>query len=92
MKYTGSRWENLRAAAFRRDRFRCRECARYGRMTQAERAHHVWPAEEYPEYSWELWNLLSLCRGCHDRMHDRSTRELTELGRYWLRRTKPPRA
>ena len=90
MNYRGSRWEHLRDAAFRRDKYRCRECARFGRRSPAERAHHAWPAEEYPEYQWALWNLVSLCRGCHDMMHDRQTRQLTERGRYWLRRTKPP--
>ena len=90
MKYEGKRWESLRHWAFRRDGYRCRECARYGRRVEAERAHHVWPAEEYPEYAWCAWNLLSLCKGCHDKMHDRNTRELTALGLYWLRRTSPP--
>jgi len=91
MNYQGKRWEALREQAFRRDRYRCRECARFGRMVPAERAHHAWPVEEYPEYQWALWNLVSLCSGCHDAMHDRGTRELTERGMYWLRRTKPPR-
>lgn len=87
-----TRWERLRLRAFRRDGFRCRECARYGRHVPAERAHHAWPREDWPEYEWELWNLVSLCAGCHDRMHDRHMRQLTELGEYWRRRTVPPEA
>ena len=81
-----TRWKHLRARALRRDRYMCRECARYGRQTEAERVHHAWPAEEYPEYRWALWNLVSLCLPCHDRMHNRGTRELTALGREWMRR------
>lgn len=90
MDYTTGRWERLRDRAFRRDKFRCRECLRYGKVRDAERAHHAWPAEEYPEYRWCLWNLVSLCRSCHDAMHERTTRKLTKLGLYWLRRTIPP--
>ena len=85
-----SDWEKLRYRAFRRDGFMCRECSRYGLHVAAERAHHVWPEDEYPEYSRELWNILSLCKPCHDRMHERGSRRLTALGLWWLRRTRPP--
>ncbi len=42
------------------DGYRCRESARYGKRVEATTVHHVWPAEDYPEYAWELWNLISL--------------------------------
>ena len=90
MALKGARWEHLRLLAFRRDKFRCRNCARYGKRVDAERAHHAWPEDEYPEYAWCLWNLVSLCEGCHDAMHERGSRKLTALGLYWLRRTPPP--
>lgn len=85
-----TRWEKLRARAFRRDGYMCRECARYGRHVPAERAHHAWPVEDWPEFEWALWNLVSLCLSCHDAMHDRHSRQLTALGEAWRRRTKPP--
>lgn len=74
----------------RRDGYRCRECARFGRLTPAERAHHAWPKEDWPEYEWEAWNLVSLCAACHNAMHDRDTRQLTALGEAWRRRIVPP--
>lgn len=85
-----TRWEKLRARALRRDGFMCHECARYGRRVPAERVHHAWPVEDWPEYEWQLWNLVSLCMGCHNAMHDRGTRQLTALGEAWRRRTRPP--
>lgn len=90
MNYDPKRWAPLRERALRRDKYRCRECARFGRRVQAERVHHAWPSEEFPELRWELWNLVSLCKSCHDRMHDRASGRLTPLGLYWLRRTRPP--
>jgi 5-methylcytosine-specific restriction endonuclease McrA len=50
----------------------------------------VWPAEEYPEYAWAPWNLVSLSGDRHDAMHDRRTGRLTELGEAWRRRIAPP--
>lgn len=84
------RWRNLRKRALRRDRGFCREAARYGRRVPATVVHHIWPAEDYPEYAYCLWNLVSLSNSAHDAMHDRDTRKLTALGLSWKNRTPPP--
>lgn len=90
--YSGrnKRWQAVRKLALKRDGYLCRESARYGKVVEANVVHHVWPAEDYPEYAYELWNLLSLCQAQHDAMHDRITRALTPLGERWRRRTIPP--
>ena len=88
--YEGGRWKAARTRALRRDKWRCRNCARYGKRVEATHVHHVWPVEDYPEFAWCGWNHLSLCLGCHDAMHDRVMRQLTELGRRWKRCTPPP--
>ena len=88
--YKGGRWKAARARALRRDGYRCRECRRYGKRVEATHVHHVWPVEDFPEYAFEAWNHLSLCLGCHDKMHDRLTGRLTELGQRWKNRTPPP--
>ena len=85
------RWQALRARALKRDGYKCREAARYGRQVQAEVVHHIWPVEDYPEYAYCLWNLISLSASAHDSMHDRKTRKLTALGLAWKNRT-PPRS
>lgn len=84
------RWRKLRKLALRRDGYRCREAARYGRSVEADVVHHIWPAEDYPEYAYCLWNLLSLSGEAHEKMHDRITRWLTPLGESWRRRSPPP--
>lgn len=84
------RWQHLRKLALRRDKYRCQEAARYGISVEAEVVHHIWPAEDYPEYAYCLWNLVSLSAAAHDRMHDRVTRKLTALGEHWRRKTIPP--
>ncbi len=88
--YKSKRWRRLRRCILRRDGYRCREWARYGKAVEATTVHHVWPAEEYPEYAWAPWNLVSLSGDRHDAMHDRRTGRLTELGEAWRRRIAPP--
>lgn len=84
------RWQRLRARALRRDGYRCQESARYGKIETATHVHHIWPAEEYPEYAYCLWNLVSLTKAKHEAMHDKRTRKLTALGIRWKNRTRPP--
>lgn len=84
------RWRHLRQLALRRDGGYCREAARYGKRVPATVVHHIWPAEDYPEYAYSLWNLVSLSAGAHDAMHDRETRKLTAAGLAWKNRTPPP--
>ena len=85
--YRSRRWERLREAVLRRDGYMCQESRRYGKQVQATTVHHVFPREEFPEYQWELWNLVSLAGDVHDQMHDRVTGALTRRGAELLRRT-----
>lgn len=89
MDYKSARWRRLRERVLRRDRYLCRENARYGRTVPATVVHHVWPAALYPEYAWCEWNLISLSAQAHNAMHDRETDALTELGESWRRRIPP---
>lgn len=90
MDYKGKRWVRKREAALKRDDGFCRQCLRYGKHRQANTVHHIWPAGDYPDYAYCLWNLLSLCSACHDAMHDRNTKRLTDLGLQWKRKVIPP--
>lgn len=87
---SNKRWQAVRALALRRDKYRCRDSVRYGMIVDATTVHHVWPAEDYPEFAYSLWNLISLSSGAHDAMHDRKTRKLTAKGIAWKNRTPPP--
>ena len=88
--HRNKRWQSLRAAALRRDGGLCQEAKRYGKVVTAEVVHHCWPAEDYPEYAYCLWNLVCLSGSAHDAMHERVTRRLTPLGEYWKRKRSPP--
>ena len=88
--YRSKRWRHVRVQILRRDGYKCRESLRYGVTAEATTVHHIWPAEDYPEYAWEPWNLLSLTAEKHGAMHDRITGKLTPLGESWRRRIAPP--
>lgn len=84
--YKSARWIRLRAAVLRRDGYLCQVAARYGKRVEADTVHHIFPREEYPEFRWEPWNLISLSRVAHDALHDRTTNALTDEGAAMLRR------
>lgn len=87
--YKGWKWKRKRERILRRDEYLCRECKRYGRTTAATTVHHIQPLEQRPELALVSRNLISLCDGCHNAMHDRESGGLTEKGRSWVARVSP---
>lgn len=55
-----------RESCFKRDDYTCRCCGQRGGKLNA---HHIWPFQRFPEWKHELWNLLTLCKSCHDAFH-----------------------
>ena len=88
--YKGKRWKRLAAAVMRRDGYLCQISKRYGKMIPAEVVHHIYPADEYPEFAYKPWNLISLSRAAHNKLHDRDGGALTSAGIELQRRTKRP--
>ena len=88
MDYTSKRWAKLRERILKRDGYICQYNKRYGRMVQANTVHHIYPADEYPEYEWCEWNLISLSAEAHNRMHDRESHQLTDEGLRLMKRVK----
>ena len=85
--YTSTRWLKLRQAVLRRDHYQCQQSKRMKMIPdEAVLVHHVLPREVFPEYQWQPWNLLSLSVNAHNKMHDRETNKLTELGMEWAAR------
>lgn len=85
--YKLRRWERLRSVILRRDGYTCQISKRYGKQIPADTVHHIFPREEFPEYQWKTWNLVSLAGSVHNRLHDRVTNALTDEGVELLRRT-----
>ena len=89
-EYKSEKWKRLAAMAMRRDGYMCQLSKRYGKRVPAEVVHHIYPVDEYPEYAYCLWNLVSLSRAMHNTLHDRNTDKLTAEGVALMRRTKRP--
>lgn len=85
--YECKQWEEKRQSILRRDKYMCQISKRYGLFREAELVHHIFPINEYPEYALSDWNLISITRTEHNKLHDRDTDELTEAGRELLIRT-----
>jgi len=75
---------SLRESVLRRDKYMCQISKRYGKLRQADIVHHCFPRDEFPEYEFEPWNLISICKAAHNKLHNRETNELTEEGRLLL--------
>ncbi|WMJ78471.1 MULTISPECIES: HNH endonuclease [unclassified Sedimentibacter] len=84
--YKTKRWRDKRVIILKRDSYLCKECLRYGKTTPATTVHHVNPLEHNRQLALVSKNLISLCETCHNKMHDRDTHELTELGISWVER------
>lgn len=85
--YDSPKWIRLRQSALRRDNYEDMEAKRYGKVKAAEVVHHIFPKDEFPQYAYCIWNLISVSTSTHNTFHDRDTDELTETGRLLLVRT-----
>lgn len=64
-------WEKKRKSILQRDHYACQECKRHGRYTRANTVHHIRHLKEEPELALEDTNLESLCRDCHEKIHEK---------------------
>lgn len=63
--------DGLRVRALKRDNFECQDCKEAGRYKKAVDVHHIVEVEENPRLFLELNNLISLCKDCHNKRHNR---------------------
>ncbi len=87
--YYGGKWKRKREHILRLDGYQCQVARMYGKRQQANTVHHIYPADEYPEYAWCDWNLISVSQGGHNRLENRKTGELTKEGVALQKRTIP---
>lgn len=69
--YKTYRWQKLRDKALKRDHVECQWCKEKGKVVKATVIHHIKEADKYPDLFFELPNLVSLCRECHEKHHGR---------------------
>ena len=91
LDYKGKRWQKKREAILRRDKYECQYFKRYGKHREADHVHHIYPVDQFPEYAFEDWNLISLSREAHNMMHERTTGALTVEGKKLQERANKPR-
>ena len=79
--YHTKQWQNIRERALKRDGYKCRECARFGKIRPATQVHHIKPIEEAPELKLDMDNLISLCMACHNKKHPEKGRNSLSVNR-----------
>lgn len=88
MDYQSRRWKKKQQHILKLDNWTDRVMKRYGVTREATTVHHIYPADEFPEYQWDDWNLISVNLGTHNKLENRKTGELSELGKELQRRTR----
>ena len=79
--YKSRKWLHKRAYILRLYGYRCQDCRKYGRITEATEVHHIKHADEYPELALVDSNLVPLCHACHNRRHPEKAKAIRERGR-----------
>lgn len=87
--YHCSKWKKKRSRILRKDRYRCQIAKWFGKSEEANTVHHIYPAKDYPEYAWCDWNLISVSHASHNKLENRKTGELTQLGKWLMNKTIP---
>lgn len=60
-------YNNWRSRIFKRDSFTCQEC---GDTTSGNlNAHHLLPFSKFPQFRFDPWNGITLCKCCHASVH-----------------------
>lgn len=90
MDYGRAKWKKKRLRILKLDGYKDQVAAMYGKTLEANMVHHIYPAEEYPQWAYETWNLISINREItHNKLENRKTGELTALGKELQAMIKP---
>ncbi|MGH8271502.1 MAG: transposase [Gammaproteobacteria bacterium] len=58
-----------REKCFERDNHTCQSCGKRGYRLNA---HHIWPFHRFPHLKFDVNNLVTLCKKCHDDFHKKA--------------------
>lgn len=86
--YNSRAWQHKRKWILKRDGYRDQIAKRYGKAIDATIVHHIFPADEYPEYRLCDWNLISVSLATHNALHNRDDHTLTAEGVALMNRTR----
>lgn len=65
-------WQRKRLEIMQRDNFTCALCN--DKETQLH-VHHVTYEKNTDPWDYSIWNLVTICRNCHDTLHSSSEEE-----------------
>lgn len=86
--YESKRWRRKRRHILLRDKYTDQFRLRDGIHLDATIVHHILPREEYPEYEFCDWNLISVSLETHRRiLHEKYSGKLTKAGRLLAQET-----
>jgi 5-methylcytosine-specific restriction endonuclease McrA len=60
-------YKKWRGMVFARDNWTCQDCGERG--VGNLHAHHIFSFADFPEHHFEVWNGITLCCDCHQRLH-----------------------
>lgn len=60
--YWKAEYRNWREAIFKRDNYTCQYCKKKGIFIHA---HHIFRFAYFPQFRYEKWNGITLCKDCH---------------------------
>lgn len=80
MDYKSKRWTKKRKHILLRDGYQDQYAIRSGVRCEANIVHHILPAEEWPEYQFADWNLISVSERTHKILHEKYTGRLSSEG------------
>lgn len=90
MDYGRAKWKKKRKHILHLDGYKDRVAAMFGRTLEANMVHHIYPVKDYPQWAYEDWNLISINKEItHNKLENRKTGELTELGKQLQAMIKP---
>ena len=72
--YNSRPWRKLRLKALERDHNECQLCKKnpeVNKIVLANTVHHIKEVKDRPDLAMDLDNLVSLCRNCHEEIHER---------------------
>ncbi|WP_231420888.1 HNH endonuclease [Sphingomonas sp. Leaf205] len=72
--YKTARWQKLRMSVLVRDLFTCQKCGRIEGDTSQLVADHKRPHRGVEALFWDILNLWTLCKPCHDSWKQRQER------------------
>lgn len=86
--YKSKKWIEKRKHILFRDKWTDQYKLKQGVTLEANTVHHILPREEYPEYQWCDWNLISVNENTHRKiLHQTFTHDLTKAGKLLMQET-----